>query len=444
MEGNVMSWFSWLCVTGEVKSFEVLPVHTRVVTNNSHPLQSPKSPSLMFSTCQMAVTTPTRRRCKMEDLQQTANATIPSWIDPSSFHFHHLISEKVHQAQSTIIMRILVVLCLTLVVSAPVCHGWTTPRLSGAAKSSLGSVTAQSKRSSAVVLQATNSSWFFAKDHRHHHRQDSSSLTSATSTSLAATSTSPLPDSAGLCNSNDLLDNYSHSPPPMWGQPLSQGTKDFNKNLIRHLKGMLFDQLFAGNTVQRAYARFYALETIARMPYFSYLSVLHLFETLGLWRRANYLKIHFAESWNEMHHLLIMEELGGHDKLADRWVAQHVAFGYYWFVIALYLYNPTHAYHLNQMVEEEAYETYDKFITQHQDYLQQQPAPHAAVTYYKGDDMTLFDVMHHQVVQDPISAPRRRPRCDNLLDCFVNIRDDEGEHVKTMAFFQQGAEQNEM
>lgn len=26
----------------------------------------------------------------------------------------------------------------------------------------------------------------------------------------------------------------------------------------------------------------------------------------------------------------------------------------------------------------------------------------------------------------------RRPSCSNLYDVFVNIRDDEGEHVKTM------------
>jgi ubiquinol oxidase len=64
----------------------------------------------------------------------------------------------------------------------------------------------------------------------------------------------------------------------------------------------------------RHYARFYALETIARVPYFSYLSVLHLYETLGWWRKADFLKIHFAESWNELHHLLIMEELGGNSK----------------------------------------------------------------------------------------------------------------------------------
>ncbi|CAN0037744.1 unnamed protein product [Discosporangium mesarthrocarpum] len=37
---------------------------------------------------------------------------------------------------------------------------------------------------------------------------------------------------------------------------------------------------------KRTYARFYALETIARVPYFSYVSVLHLYETLGFWRKV--------------------------------------------------------------------------------------------------------------------------------------------------------------
>jgi ubiquinol oxidase len=39
----------------------------------------------------------------------------------------------------------------------------------------------------------------------------------------------------------------------------------------------------------------------------AFISVLHMYESFGWWRRADYLKVHFAESWNEMHHLLIME-----------------------------------------------------------------------------------------------------------------------------------------
>jgi len=61
----------------------------------------------------------------------------------------------------------------------------------------------------------------------------------------------------------------------------------------------------------RPIARFWLLETIARIPYFSYVSMLHLYETLGWWRQSSLRKVHFAEEWNELHHLLIMESLGG-------------------------------------------------------------------------------------------------------------------------------------
>jgi hypothetical protein len=147
------------------------------------------------------------------------------------------------------------------------------------------------------------------------------------------------------------------SPAAVLGKPLKEDEKKQNKQMIGMAKSALFDVLLPGGSVDRACARFYALETIARMPYFSYLSVLHLYKTLGWWRRADYIKMHFAESWNELHHLLIMEELGGSDQWFDRFIAQRAAFFYYWLVVAAYMANPSFAYNLNQAVEEHAYET---------------------------------------------------------------------------------------
>lgn len=44
--------------------------------------------------------------------------------------------------------------------------------------------------------------------------------------------------------------------------------------------------------------KFWVLETVARIPYFSYISILHLYETLGWWRQgAELRKVHFAEEW---------------------------------------------------------------------------------------------------------------------------------------------------
>ncbi|CAL5014270.1 unnamed protein product [Urochloa decumbens] len=153
----------------------------------------------------------------------------------------------------------------------------------------------------------------------------------------------------------------------------------------------------------RNYARFFVLETIARVPYFAFISVLHLYETFGWWRRADYIKVHFAESWNELHHLLIMEELGGNSLWIDRFLARFMAFFYYFMTVGMYMLSPRMAYHFSECVERHAYSTYDKFLKLH------------------GDEF--------QTARVPCS---RRPKIDNLYDVFVNIRDDEAEHCKTM------------
>lgn len=196
--------------------------------------------------------------------------------------------------------------------------------------------------------------------------------------------------------------------------------------MIRLLVGIL---VFVINTVyrDRPYPRFYVLETVARVPYFSYLSVLHLYETLGLWRRVDWLKVHFAESWNELHHLLIMEELGGGNFWLDRLLARSVALLYYWIVCALYVISPRSAYHFMELVEGHAYRTYHKFLKENEATLKTQPAPAIAVQYYRDGDLYMFDEFQSGRV-----PAERRPEVNNLYDVFLAIRDDEQEHVKTM------------
>jgi hypothetical protein len=61
---------------------------------------------------------------------------------------------------------------------------------------------------------------------------------------------------------------------------------------------VFLDQVFDQKYVP---SRFFFLETVARMPYFSYIGMLHTYETLGFWRRSATVKrIHFAEEWNEV------------------------------------------------------------------------------------------------------------------------------------------------
>ena len=177
----------------------------------------------------------------------------------------------------------------------------------------------------------------------------------------------------------------------------------------------------------RDYARFYVLETIARVPYFAFVSVLHMYESFGWWRRADYIKVHFAESWNELHHLLTMEALGGDERWVDRFLAQHIAVGYYFMTVVMYLLSPRMAYHFSECVEKHAFHTYDEFIKMHGEELKKLPAPEVAVRYYTEGDLYMFDEF-----QTDRTPNTRRPKVENLYDVFYNIREDEAEHCKTM------------
>lgn len=121
-------------------------------------------------------------------------------------------------------------------------------------------------------------------------------------------------------------------------------------------------------------------------------------ESLGFWRAgAELRKIHFAEEWNELHHLQaraagggrgtssapphslpfcgvrpgqalrpptmpppqqIMEALGGDLLWFDRFVAEHAALLYYWVCIGFYMLAPRNAYQFSELVEWHAVDTY--------------------------------------------------------------------------------------
>ena len=64
----------------------------------------------------------------------------------------------------------------------------------------------------------------------------------------------------------------------------------------------VLDVVYEGRPIER----FWVLEEVARMPYFAYLSMLHMYESLGWWRAGAALRrVHFSEEWNELHHLQV-------------------------------------------------------------------------------------------------------------------------------------------
>eukprot|EP01035_Chromulina_nebulosa_P017635 gene17635-23213_t len=125
--------------------------------------------------------------------------------------------------------------------------------------------------------------------------------------------------------------------------------------------------------------------------------MLHTYETLGWWRKSTANKrIHFAEEYNEYHHLLIMESLGGDQEC--------------------------------ELIEAHAVDTYAEFVDSNKDLLSQMEAPQIAKDYYESLDMYVFDEFQTNRVKGS-----RRPVIHSLYDVFCNIRDDEQEHVNTMS-----------
>ncbi len=93
---------------------------------------------------------------------------------------------------------------------------------------------------------------------------------------------------------------------------------------------------------------------------------------------------------------------------------------------------PRYAYYLMELIENHAYYTYDDYLNRYEAELKAQPAPQVAINYYRDGDLYMFE--EFQTTPD---RAFRRPKVNNLYDVFVNIRDDECEHVKTMEALQQ-------
>jgi len=98
--------------------------------------------------------------------------------------------------------------------------------------------------------------------------------------------------------------------------------KKFN-TVVLNITVAILDFLYEG----RDYQRFWVLEEIARAPYFAFVSVLHLRESLGLRGEEHIylMKEHFEQTLNETEHLEYMESMGGSKHWIDRFFAKHLA-----------------------------------------------------------------------------------------------------------------------
>ncbi len=170
----------------------------------------------------------------------------------------------------------------------------------------------------------------------------------------------------------------------------------------------------------RPFSRFYVLETLACVPYYAHLSVLSIYKKFGFERQGDALKMHFLDSWNEFHHLLIMETLEGDKFWYDRLLARFITVVYYWLLVLVDLVNPQEIYGLIELVARHAYDDYSKFLDECEKELIILPAPKLVGGLFL-DALPLDDKTAEHI-----------PSATNLYDVFAAIRDQEIEHVKMM------------
>lgn len=165
----------------------------------------------------------------------------------------------------------------------------------------------------------------------------------------------------------------------------------------------MFDCMYDNKPIDR----FWFLETVARMPYFSYVATLHLYETLGWWEIDGDLKrIHLNEEINEAAHLRVMESIGGDSLWWNRLLARHGAVAYYVVLMALFMVSPRLAYMCSELLELHAVDTYEEFCASNETLLREMPLTAAALEY------------------DPLA--------ETFYDVFMKIARDEKEHANTM------------
>lgn len=99
----------------------------------------------------------------------------------------------------------------------------------------------------------------------------------------------------------------------------------------------------------------------------------------------------------------------------------------------VYFFSPPVAYHLSELIEDHAFDTYSGYLEKYGEELKKQPVPAIANKYYVEDNPFLFDLFCTvKDKDDDGNFSNRRPKLETLYDVFCNVRDDEKEHWKTL------------
>lgn len=168
---------------------------------------------------------------------------------------------------------------------------------------------------------------------------------------------------------------------------------DYKPGPVPQVLGWLL--VFAGNTVygkRPSYAKFKAVEVIARIPYQSWesaaytlLSALYGDErfAIRLCKMAAFGR--FAQDNETMHVVVISHLLKNHGKenwLIHTFIPIAFAFFYFWAIYILYLFSHKAALELNYLFESHAYAQYSEFLALEGEHLKQTPISSEFLDFY--------------------------------------------------------------
>lgn len=172
--------------------------------------------------------------------------------------------------------------------------------------------------------------------------------------------------------------------------------KDGNGYHVSFLPRVLGNALIgAGNIVygkHPSYAKFRAIEVIARVPYHSWTSAVYTLLTLfymnetravELSRTARYAEL--AQENETMHVVVITKfatEVESSGTIRHTVIPIVFAFFYFWAAYWMYLVNPIWSYELNYLFEDHAYDQYGEFLRMNEAELKQRPAQSAFLLWY--------------------------------------------------------------
>ncbi|MBX9906276.1 hypothetical protein K2X96_00050 [Patescibacteria group bacterium] len=176
----------------------------------------------------------------------------------------------------------------------------------------------------------------------------------------------------------------------------------YSVSFIPHLFGCSL--VWCGNIVygkEPSYLKFRAIEVIARVPYYSWISASYTMLTFFYNDPAKAMKLSEVEKYarlaedNETMHVVVISELAQKEGkvgfVRHTLIPMLFAFFYFWSSYILFLLYPRYSYELNYFFENHAFDQYDRFLEMYREELKQKTISSDFLNWYGRSPRTQYE-----------------------------------------------------